>query len=230
MTDHRVMIGIATAEYARRADFYDYLNILEKPQNSVLVAAHGQSVARNRNIIVEQALINNCTHIFFLDDDVLCKPDTIYRLLAHGKNIVSALQLRRNYPHQPLVFDRGCEPLILTPDLQGVIPIGSTGLGACLIHTNVFKGMSKPWFRLGEDELDQLGEDTGFFQRAYEEGIVGYCDLDTPVGHTASMTVWPEKIQGKWYTTYDTQGTGRASVPQPTLTGEIEPLPAFYQQ
>lgn len=228
MTESRVMIGVPTAEYARRADFYDHLNLLDKPANSVQIAVHGQSIARNRNIIVEQALINNCTHVFFLDDDVLCKPDTLYRLLAHGKNIISALQLKRNYPHQPIAFDLENEPLILNPNVGGVIQVASTGLGACLIHTNVFKGMTKPWFRLGEEEPDQMSEDTGFFQRAYVEGIAAYCDLDTPVGHIGSMSIWPEKVKGTWYSTYDTQGTGRASVPQ--FVTEIEPLPAFYQQ
>src|SRR5215510_857775 len=105
MVDPKVMIGIPTAEYARRADFYDYLNGLQKPNPVGLMAVHGQSPARNRNIIIKQALEADFTHIFFMDDDLAFKPDLLMNLLKHDLDIVTGLYLFRSFPHKPILFD-----------------------------------------------------------------------------------------------------------------------------
>src|SRR5215471_9150976 len=99
------MIGIPTAEYARRADFYDYLGMLKTPENTARMAIHGQSPARNRNIIIRRALDENFTHVFFLDDDVAFRPDLLINLIEHDLDIVCGFQLFRSYPHHPLFFD-----------------------------------------------------------------------------------------------------------------------------
>lgn len=226
---YRVMMGITTAEYARRADFYDWINLIQKPANTIQVMMHGQSIAYNRNQIVNQALIHDCSHVLFIDDDVLCKPNIMYQLLEHKKEIVCALQLRRNYPHEALVYDMNKRPLHLTPDFGGLVEIGGAGLGSCLIQTEVFKRMVEdedlPFFRMGQIKMvDMIGEDTNFFDRALGLGFKAYCDTDARVGHIGSVSLWPDKVGGKWVTTYDTQGTGRISVPAPVIAPVIETM------
>ena len=71
----KVIIGVPTGEYARRADFYDYFNTLVKPEGTLLMLSHGQSPATNRNLVIQAALDNDCTHVFFLDDDMVFGPD-----------------------------------------------------------------------------------------------------------------------------------------------------------
>lgn len=214
MTEHKVMIGVCTAERARDAIFYDYLNMLEKPANSICLTIHGQSIAHSRNLIAEQALIHNCTHVFFLDDDVLPRPSALLQLLSNHEPIVCALQLKRNYPHQPIAFDLKRGQTLELGNLTGLQPIVSGGLGACLISTDVFNKMEPPFFRLGELEPDQMNEDAGFFKRAKALAFQPMLDLNTRVGHIGSVAIWPEMVDGNWYTTYDTQGTGRAMIPQ----------------
>ena len=167
MVDTKILIAVPTAEMARRADFYDYYNLLRKPIGSILTFAHGQSPARNRNLMIQQAIDHNCTHILFIDDDVAFEPDMLERLLAHDKDIVGGLYLMRNYPHHPIMFDEAqpdgrCLTHWLSDGETGLIEVVAQGLGCCLIKTKVFKTMQEPWIRLGELESDHWCDDIGF--------------------------------------------------------------------
>ncbi len=220
---YRVMIGISTAEYARRADFYDWVNSIQKPANTVQVMIHGQAIAHNRNEIVKQALIHGCTHIFFIDDDVLCKGDILYKLLAHDVDIVCALQLRRHFPHEALAWDFDMRPIALTPDVSGLVRIKGAGLGACLIKTDVFKHFTQPIFRTGQIKgyEDMIGEDTDFFNRAFLAFHI-HCDTDVRVGHIGSVSIWPEKVNGQWMSTYNTMGGNNISIPAAIIAPIID--------
>lgn len=217
-SDTKVIVGVPTAEFARRADFYDYLNLLDLPPGTIKTCVHGQSPARNRNVIINQAIEHNCTHILFLDDDVTFKPNLLTSLLAHDKDIVSGLYLMRAYPHQPIIFDVAkedgmCRHYYPTDEESGLVEIVTCGFGAVLIKTEIFKSLEKPYVRLGELELDHWCDDTGFFKRVRAAGFKLYCDLDIQVGHIASCIVWPGKINGKWNTIYDTGGRGLVNFP-----------------
>jgi hypothetical protein len=221
----KVLIGIPTAEFARNASFYDYVDGMVKPPNTLVTRAHGQSPARNRNVIIEQALINSCTHIFFIDDDVALRPDTLVELLKHEKDIVCGLTVMRNYPHLPIIFDRAdengrCHHHYLSDNEKGLIEIVACGLGCVLINTQIFMKMQKPWIRLGELESDQWTDDLGFFMRVRALGYKLFCDLNMPVGHQASCTLWPiRNEQGKWNTVVDTCGKDVMVTPQ--LSSEL---------
>lgn len=215
---NKILIGIPTAEYARRADFYDYLNGLIKPDGTYVFMSHGQSPARNRNLMIKYALEQNCTHVMFIDDDTAFPPDMLMKLLAHDVDIVTGLYLMRNFPHQPIIFDSSmedgrCAYHFLDNNEKGLIEILNCGLGSCLIKTHVFKAIEEPWIRLGELEKDHWCDDIGFFNRVRAKGFKIHCDLDCPVGHVASMIIWPDRVDGKWMTVYDTSGKGRVSFP-----------------
>lgn len=221
--DTKVLIGVPTAEYARRADFYDYLNLLLKPAGTELFMSHGQSPARNRNLMIRHFLDNKFTHLLFIDDDVAFKSDLLMNLLNHDLDIITGLYVMRAYPHQPIIFDstkvEGQYPYHFLQDHEtGLIEIQNCGLGACLIKRKVFESFSSeeyPIIRLGEceSEKDHWCDDIGFFIRVRAKGFKLFCDLDIKVGHMASCTIWPDYRDGKWYTNYETMGTGSVSFP-----------------
>lgn len=214
----RVLVGVPTGEITKRAMFYDYFNMLEKPAGTIMTFARGQSPAKGRNMIIKQALEYDCSHVLFLDDDVAFPSHTLDALLKHDKDIVTALHLRRNYPHYPYIFDWAdenglCRQYLPKDNETGLIEIVASGFGCCLIKTDVFKALEEPWVRLGELEKDEWCDDIGFFKRVREAGFKIYCDLDMPVGHFASLTVWPGRKENKWHTVYDTGGTSQISFP-----------------
>src|SRR5688572_5624514 len=105
MVESKVLVGIVTGEYARRADFYDYYNLLEKPENCMVLLCHDRSPAKGRNLVIEAALEHNCSHVLFIDDDMAFKSHALMQLLEHDVDIVSGLYFSRSFPHQPLIFD-----------------------------------------------------------------------------------------------------------------------------
>jgi hypothetical protein len=223
----KICIGIPTSEMARQAVFYDHLDFLQKPENTIISRSHGQSPARNRNNIIEIALKSDCTHILFIDDDVAFRPQALLQLLAHDVDMVTGLYTMRNWPHQPIIFDLanedgGCSHTYLSDGRSGLIKIVASGLGFCLIKTKVFRGLQPPWITLGELEKDHWCDDIAFFRKAYFAGFELYCDLECPVGHMATVTLWPNRIDGIWYTSYDTSGRTIPSVPQLKSAEEAE--------
>ena len=224
MDSVKVLVGLSTAEHIRRAEFLPHFLGLTKPNGTLIITVHGQSPATSRNTIVEQAIENECTHIFFLDDDMIPPPDTLVKLLAHDKDIVSALYLLRTYPHYPAFFDEAfdngfCRYTFLDGKEKTLTKGVNAGLGAVLIKTDVFRHMEKPWVRLGEIIKDGWCDDVGFFNRARAAGYEVYCDLDTPVGHMTNVIMWPEKHGDKWFTNYK-HPTGTILFPQHVPTKE----------
>jgi hypothetical protein len=222
----KILIGLSTSEMGRRADFYDWLNALELPVGTIRTAAHGQSPARARNIIIRQGLEHNASHIFFIDDDCMVPPNTLTKLLSHNVDIVSGLYLMRNYPHLPIMFDVAqkdgkCRYDFLRTGMRGLRQVVNTGLGCALIKTDVFRAMPDPWVTLGELEKDHWCDDISFFLRAQEAGFKVHVDLDCPVGHVVTGIMWPNrKADGTWESVFDTNGTERVGIPQFSPTEE----------
>ena len=218
-SNSKVLIGVITDEYARRADFYDWFNMLEKPSGSLISFCHARSPAKGRNLLVEQALTHDCSHILFIDDDMAYRPNALNQLLEHDASIVTGLYLFRAYPHQPLLFDcfdeLGNAHVTSLRNGNRLIEVVAAGLGFCLIKTDVFNRLEKPWFRLGELNSEEWCDDIGFFHRVYKSGIKVFCDTECMVGHMGTMIIWPNRTDdGKWMTGYDTNGKGILNTPQ----------------
>lgn len=225
--DTKTLIGVSTGEYARRADFYDYLNMLIKPSGSYVLLCHDRSPAKARNLIIDAALEHGCSHVLLIDDDMAYKPDSLIRLLEKDRDVVSGLYFSRAYPHQPIIFDLAdddgaCFPMYMTPERQGLIPMQASGFGFLLIKLSVFAQLEKPYVRLGELNSEEWCDDIGFFNRLRKARIDSFCDLDCRVGHMGSFIAWPDYTDGQWVTIYDTNGKGSVNIPQFTSNFKYE--------
>ena len=219
MVQNKILVGVPTGEYARRADFYDYLGMLELPPNTMRIFSHDRSPAHSRNIIIDQAIEHNCTHVLFIDDDMAFKPNALKQLLEHDVDIISGLYFSRAYPHNPLVFDvaddsGACLPMYLFGNEPRLKEVVAADFGFCLIKTSIFEKLEKPYVRLGELNSEQWCDDIGFFNRVRKAGIKIYCDMECLIGHIGTMCIWPSQVNGKWYSLYDSGGKLTVPVPQ----------------
>jgi hypothetical protein len=218
--ERKVLIGVVTDEFARRADFYDFFHLLEKPQGTYQYFSH-DNPASGRNKIVQAARDAGCTDILFVDDDMMMRPEALKQLLEHDKDIVTGLYLQRAHPHRPLIFDEvGDNGEALYSYLEGDEPrlkeIKNAGMGFVLIKMSVFDKLEKPYFRLGELDPEQWCDDIGFFNRVTKTGVKMYCDMECLVGHIGTVAIWPIRNKDGWHIGYATSGDVAVSFPWTT--------------
>lgn len=202
------VIGVSSGELARYALFWASVLGLRVPPGLRVtpIPGRGAVISENRNGIAERAIKLGASWVLYLDDDQVLAPDTLERLLAHDKDIVSGLYVARSIPFVPHVYDQEderqfCSPRLLSPFDGGLTKVLATGAGCMLVKTRVFAGMEKPWWRLGQITKDGWGDDLNFCHRAREAGFEVWADLDTIVGHQMNGTLWPRRNQdGSWST------------------------------
>lgn len=136
------------------------------------------------------------TWLFFIDSDVCAPPDTIPRLISHGKDIVGGVYHRRAEPLVPCMLRYDAEgktaQWITAWEPPGaLIEADLIGTGCLLIHRRVFERMAKPWFRW---ELDpdlqpnvsdpRHSEDFSFCRRAKRDyGFQIFADTSIQCEH-----------------------------------------------
>lgn len=145
--------GTVSIFWASRA-----FGMLRHPMNRVLrhYLILGSEVGVARNEIVAKALAVEeqdpgvrCSHVFFLDDDVLVHPECLLKLLAHELPIVSGLYFAKSAVPQALVLmEEGVAKRWRPGDL---VDCWAHGMGLTLIDATVFRRL--------RDETD-LGVDS----------------------------------------------------------------------
>lgn len=191
----KLFIGVPCSDLGRYRDFDNCLQKLVKPDDTIIHYQSGASIAKNRNIIIRLAMQNNCTHLLFLDDDMVFEPDLFVQLLAHNVDVVSAHCLIRYPPFKSALvdgFDFGNNLILhdLKLNETGLIPIWATGLAAVLIRCEILEKFVE-YTAMGFLHHDETSEDISFYMRLHEAGYNSYCDLDCHVGHHINSVIWP---------------------------------------
>ncbi len=133
--------GVVNIFWASRA-----FGMLRHPMNRTLrhFLIVGNEVGLARNDIVARALAVEqqdptlrCSHVFFLDDDVLAHPDVLLKLLAHERPIVSGLYYAKTSVPQPLVLmEEGISKSWVPGEL---VECWAHGMGLTLVQADVFR-------------------------------------------------------------------------------------------
>src|SRR3990167_6242688 len=69
-----------------------------KHEYQFVFPTEGFNTAESRNLSVAKAIQSGSEYILFSDDDMIYPPDTLERLLAHGKDIIGTLYNIRRLP------------------------------------------------------------------------------------------------------------------------------------
>jgi SAM-dependent methyltransferase len=106
-------------------------------------------IAKER--LAELAISNNCDFVFFLDDDVICPPDTLIKMIRLWRSdpkykIISGVYWSKSDPPMPLIFKGNLEGSYWDWTTDDLITADGAGAGCLFVDTEVFKNMPKPWF------------------------------------------------------------------------------------
>lgn len=149
----------------------------------VVVNPKSSIVAVARNNGVERAQKHQAGYLLFLDSDMTFPPNTLARLLGHGKDIVGALYTKRLPPYEilgtPLPGAKATE--------NGLAEMQRIPTGCLLISMRVFDKLERPYFHFGINETTRnlLGEDYAFCDDARAAGFSIWADmnLSREIGH-----------------------------------------------
>lgn len=205
-----ILVAQITAELSRFYEYYDSIDKLRLPPDTKKIPIHSSNSARNRNIVIHTALVQNSySHIFFTDDDHVYPPETIWALLQRDVDIVSGAYTMKFHPFPVVAFEGVNEQgLSKFLDMRNVSPdelkeVDAVGAGCLLVRTEVFRRITYPWFALGQIWPDTWGEDLYFCKRAKEAGYKVYLDASVRVGHITKCVLYPDYKDGEWLTRYD---------------------------
>lgn len=136
--------------------------------------------------IAKEAMNQGCTHILWLDNDMVFPSDMLERLIQHDKPIVAASYAQRKSPSKPVAARGGV--WVYTEDTStGLEEVDYVGSGCMLVQTDVYKHLPMPWYMLGWNEKKQetVGEDVYFCRKARQIGAACFIDHDLTkeIGH-----------------------------------------------
>jgi hypothetical protein len=144
-------------------------------------------VYKARQQIVEEALKANCTHVFFMDSDMVIKYGDIDKLLEHNLDIASMMAFKRTPPYNPCFYkDKVGNEYIpwYEWNKDSLIECAGIGLACALIKTKVFANIGLDCF-IPRDN----GEDISFCEKAIESGYNIWVDTSLCAGHVSQEII-----------------------------------------
>lgn len=172
--------------------FCQSLAMLQKSGHEVSIMFQvGSLIYDSRNRLAKQALKMGADYTMWFDSDMIFEPDTMRKLLADDKDIVSGMYFRRSHPYSLVAFDeldienKKFNDAEIPTELKVV---GGVGFGCVLMKTEVLFNVAAKfgcWF----DPINGFGEDLSFCWRARECGYEVYLDPKVSCGHVGHVVV-----------------------------------------
>lgn len=202
MSTFKVLAGNPCSKVPVCNEFYDCFFGLTLPEGSYFRRVVGGDIPANLNKLVEEAIEKEMTHIFIVEDDSVFDKDTVMRLLAHDKPVVTGHCRARHFPYRSYIYrgmnEDGLLWYTLKPEDSGLIKCDATGMGGILINLDVFKNMERPFFSHTYVDEKYWGQDIVFGMRLVEMGVDVYCDLDVMIGHVTQCVIGSDRGPEGW--------------------------------
>lgn len=115
-------------------------------QTIAILSSRGSILPRQRLEIIKGAEQANADYLLWLDSDHMFPPQTLHRLLAHGKDIVGVNHVTKMVPAQPTArnrapdHDRGV-PVYTDPDSPDLEKVWRIGCGTLLMNMKAVRAI-----------------------------------------------------------------------------------------
>lgn len=178
--------------------FCQSLAQLQKIYECHLTMKMGSLIHLSRNEIASMSLAEEYDYVFWLDSDMVFKPDTLVRMVhtleEKDLDMLSGLYFRRVPMYTPVIFDRlefeerVCKWSEFKDLPEDLFEIGGCGFGCVLMKTDVFLDVYCRFKQMFEPIGDN-GEDVAFCWRARQCGYKIWCDPSVICGHVGYSVV-----------------------------------------
>ena len=224
----RILIAIPTARNIEAETFKSIYDLIE-PENCQITFQYfyGYNVDQVRNLIADW-VVKGYDYLFSVDSDIAFTPDTLVKLVAHDKDVVSGLYIQRK-PGQHIleVYEHNATggvsniPYAKIKD-RGLVEIAGCGFGCVLVKAEVMKSIGYPQFKYYSalDHRNTVSEDVDFCRKALGKGFKIWADTSIQCRHIGSSEFLVESGPRQMFTPPSTV----PSVPSVKLKPEEQPI------
>lgn len=180
------------------APFCQSLAQLQKVGDCVLTMKAGSLIYLSRNELATAAIQIEADYVFWLDSDMVFKPDTLIRMMetlkANDLDILTGLYFRRVPPYSPVLYNKieiegvACDFSEFDRIPDGLFEVGACGFGCVLMKTDVFFDVQAKFGNMFAP-IGNNGEDVAFCWRARQCGYKVMCDPSVVCGHVGYSVV-----------------------------------------
>jgi GT2 family glycosyltransferase len=194
----KLLIAVPALDYIP-ADFVKSLTALIQRLDSDGYQADvkiltGTLVYAARDRLAAHAIMNDYTHVLWLDADMVFDDELLYDLQFAHKDFVTGLARSRRWPYTSCVFKslEYLERIEKYP--RDTFRIGGCGFACVLIKTEILKTVREQYHTCFLPTAD-LGEDLAFCQRAAAMGYEIWAEPAVKVGHIGHITIYPDDAE-----------------------------------
>lgn len=180
------------------APFCQSLAQLQKVGDCVLTMKAGSLIYLSRNELATAAIQIEADYVFWLDSDMVFKPDTLIRMMetlkANDLDILTGLYFRRVPPYSPVLYNKieidgvACDFSEFDRIPDELFEVGACGFGCVLMKTDVFFDVQAKFGNMFSP-IGNNGEDVAFCWRARQCGYKVICDPSVVCGHVGYSVV-----------------------------------------
>lgn len=155
-----------------------------------------QPMDNMRNHVVQEFLKSDCTHLFWIDSDVVPPPDALERLLALNRPAVAGIVFcmkvggRGEYFPYPATFKRDEDKFKIHYGV-GIAKIDACGGGCLMVERRVYEAIGPRPYEYVYDENGnlQLTCDFNIWEKARRAGFALYCDYGVQCDHQRKCSI-----------------------------------------
>jgi GT2 family glycosyltransferase/glycosyltransferase involved in cell wall biosynthesis len=192
----KVLIAIPTTKNIEATTFKSiYDQILPDNITAEFQYFYGYNVDQVRNLIANWIVKGDYDYLFAVDYDISFSADTLAKLIAADKDVISGVYRQRFHEHQTLELfeanDRGGFAHMPYEKIKGKtqpIEIGACGFGCALVKKQVMVDIGYPQFKYTSalDHKDTFSEDLDFCRKARAKGFTVWVEPTIICDHTGS--------------------------------------------
>jgi trans-aconitate methyltransferase len=203
LIDNKIAVAVHTYGHIDPTIYNNHIGVFSewaKTYNIVFMGLDGAKVAQARNILVENALKMNCSHILFIDADHIIHSSMLPYLLGNtDAAAVSGLVVKTSEPHEQVGFvncdETGMSNGVCLPLDDKSYDVDACAFGCTLIDLSVFQNIKKPYFKdkivEGSDgTLYQRRSDLVFCEELKKLGKIIRIDTRVQIGHMGKKQVF----------------------------------------
>lgn len=202
------LIAIPCAVQGRWSSFWACHAELDLPAGVVTRTGRGCSPAANRNGLIDMAQQLGVEWIWFLDDDLVFRPDTLRRLLLRladpAVECVVPLSFMRTAPFKAIWFSAADPHLDAMmdslPPPGPLVPLKAATFGGLLVRMSAIAKLTPPYVTIGQIKSDEWNDDLYFCRKLTAAGVQVWGDSTVRMGHTTDVELWPhyDETLGGW--------------------------------